>query len=128
MDVDDLTGSIQEAVRVLRHGGRLMFGVVHPMADHHFLREQGTDPGSYFGTHPLDTVVEIRGVPMHFRGWRRPRSAYFDAVTGAGLHVSKIAEPQPDPDAAFTRNATRWNGLPLFFWAIAHKPTAGETV
>ncbi|MEL6521701.1 MAG: class I SAM-dependent methyltransferase [Pseudomonadota bacterium] len=121
MDVDDLPAAMTEATRVLRPGGRLMFGIVHPMADHHFLRGQGQDPGDYFATHLMENHVETRGVPMHFRGWRRPLSAYFEALRQSGLLVSDVAEPQPDPDHPFTKAATRWQGLPLFFWVMATK-------
>lgn len=122
MDVDDLPSAMTEAARVLRPGGRLMLGVVHPMADHHFLREQGIDPGDYFETHLMETKVETRGMPMHFRGWRRPLTAYFGALHDVGLPVSSVLEPQPDPDHPFTKNATRWHGLPTFFWVMAVKP------
>lgn len=124
MDVDDLQAAMNEAARVLRPGGRLMLGIVHPMADHHFLRSQGQDPGNYFATHLMDTKVETRGMPMHFRGWRRPLTAYFEALRQSGLLVFAVAEPQPEPDHPFTKNAARWHGLPLFFWAMALKPEA----
>ena len=120
--MDDLQAAMHEAARALRPGGRLMIGIVHPMADHHFLREQGEDPGDYFATHLMDTKVETRGVHMHFRGWRRPLSAYFEAMRQSGLVVSEVAEPGPDPDHPFTKNATRWRSLPLFFWLMAVKP------
>lgn len=122
MDVDNLQAAMNEATRALRSGGRLMFGIVHPMADHDFLRGQGQDPGDYFATHLMENQVETRGVPMHFRGWRRPLSAYFEALRQSGLLVSAVVEPQPDPDHPFTKSATRWHGLPLFFWVMAVKP------
>ncbi len=122
MDVDDLSSAMTEAARVLRPGGRLMLGVVHPMADHHFLRGQDIDPGDYFDTHLMETRVETRGLPMHFRGWRRPLSAYFAALHKTGLLVCNVNEPQPDPEHTFTKYATRWHSLPLFFWVMAVKP------
>jgi hypothetical protein len=107
---------------VLRPGGRLMFGIVHPMADQHFLRTEGKDPGDYFATHLMENTVETRGVAMHFRAWRRPLSAYFEALRQSGLLVTAVAEPHPDPDHPFTENATRWQGVSLFFWGMSMKP------
>lgn len=119
MDVDDLQASVNEAARVMAPDGRLFVGVVHPMADRHFLQTQGRDPGNYFDTQYMETSVETRGVAMHFRAWRRPISAYVEALSQAGLAVTRLAEPQPNHDHPWTKNAPRWHGLPLFLWIEA---------
>ncbi len=123
MDVEDLDGTVAEALRVLRPDGRLIVGIVHPFADLLLaLRRTGAweGHGGYFGARALDVVAEDGGITMHFRGWSRPLGAYLTAITGAGGVITRVAEPQPDPDHPWAAE-TRWRQLPLFLWVEARR-------
>ena len=125
MDVDDIDAALAEAARVLRPGGRLVAGIVHPFADMLMAaRVDGgelTFPESYFGTKPFDETTSRNGLSVRFRGWQRPLHAYADAIAGAGLTIAGIAEPQPAADHPWSETG-RWQRLPLFLWFDARKP------
>ena len=116
MDVDDLDASINEAARVLKPEGRMIVGIVHPVFDVYMASKSGEAPPPYFETHVLDTEVEVDGLKMRFRGWTRPFSAYVNALAVAGLFVSRMEEPRPDPDHPATLRLTERNSVPTFLW------------
>ncbi len=121
MDVDDLAGTLSEAARVLRPQGRLIASVVHPIAERHYTTLKHGDPGSYFETQYWENQITERDLPMHFRGWRRSISTYFQALFAVDLQVTDLAEPQPDPHHPWTARAGQWQGVPLFLWIEARK-------
>lgn len=125
MDVEDLSGTLSEAVRLLKPRGTLVIGIVHPFADLHFaLRATGEwgGHGSYFETRDFDAPIEdASGLSMHFRGCSRPLSAYLNALTAAGARVVHVEEPRPDPGHPWSAG-TRWDTLPLFLWIKAEAP------
>ena len=121
MDVDALDAAVNEATRVLRPSGRMIVGIVHPLADLLLaLRRTGEwrGQGSYFEARPLDEEVDRDGLQMRFRGWMRPLSTYADALTDAGLVITRLDEPRPDPDHVWSKDS-RWIDLPLFLWLEA---------
>lgn len=128
MDIDDLDGALAQAMRCLAPGGRLIIGLVHPVAD---LIKTVMDTGdwegegSYFLPRRFDyPVVDQDGIKMHFVGWQRPISAYSDALARAGAHITRIVEPQPDPNHPWSND--RWRKLPLFLWLEATTPPLGD--
>lgn len=128
MDVDDLDAALAEAMRCLAPGGRLIVGIVHPVAD---LIKTVMDTGdwegegSYFEPRHFDhPVTDAEGLRMHFVGWQRPMSAYTDALLRAGARLQRLEEPQPDPAHPWAN--ARWRKLPLFLWIEATKSQQGE--
>jgi SAM-dependent methyltransferase len=102
-DVDDLDGSVREAGRVLRPGGRLCVAVLHPLSTAgDFLDDEHGSP--FLVTRPyLEPVrlvepFERGGLRMVFHSMHRPLSAYTDALRGAGLSIELVSEPVPDDD------------------------------
>ena len=116
MDVDDLDASAKEAARVLTLEGRIIVGIVHPIFDVHMAWKSGETPPPYFEPQVLDTEVAANGLQMRFRGWTRPLSAYVNALANAGLLVSRMEEPRPDPDHPATLRLTERNSVPTFLW------------
>ena len=139
MDGPDLAGAMREAHRLLRPGGFLTFSVLHPCfitpglswirdADG---RTTGLGVGRYFeresfveswrfGDRPAGDPVEPFAVP------RFPRTIgdYLNAVIGAGLTLTRVAEPQPDARAcAAAATFARWRDIAAFVLLVeARRP------
>ncbi|MEL7204833.1 MAG: class I SAM-dependent methyltransferase [Pseudomonadota bacterium] len=116
MDVDDLDASVKEAARVLTPEGRMIVGIVHPVFDVFMAAKSGETLSPYFEPHVLDTEVAANGLIMRFRGWMRPLSAYVNACADAGLFVTRMEEPRPDPAHPATLRLTEQNSVPTFLW------------
>jgi SAM-dependent methyltransferase len=126
MDVEDLAGTLAEATRVLRSGGTLIVGIVHPFADLLLaLRRTGEwdGYGSYFDSREFDAPTsDPSGLTMHFRGWSYPLDTYQNAMIASGVTITRVQEPRPDPDHPWCQGKnTRWLGLPLFLWIRSTK-------
>jgi SAM-dependent methyltransferase len=121
MDVDDMEGSVREAARVLRHGGKLCACITHPMADAgHFASpepdSQFVIEGSYLGERRwFEADTERDGLHMHFTGWAYSLEAYFTALERAGFMIQAVREPRA-PDHAVERSPSenRWRRIPMF--------------
>ncbi len=110
IDIPDFRGAIQEAVRVLRGGGRLLIANLHSYVT---ARPRQWGEGSHWvydgdaRTHmAMDDMMQERPIISAWRGIRienyhRPLSAYMDALLGAGLTLRAFEDPpctSPDPD------------------------------
>ncbi len=121
MDLDDMEGSVREAARVLRHGGKLCACITHPMADagHFASREPDSQfviEGSYLGERRwFELDVDRDGLHMHFTGWSYSLEAYFTALERAGFMIQAVREP-PASDQAVDRSPSenRWRRIPMF--------------
>ncbi|GBE64623.1 methyltransferase [Mycobacterium sp. MFM001] len=114
MDVDDLPGAVREIRRVMRSAGRLVVSVVHPF----------TDTDGYFDRRRFEGVEERDGLQMRFAGWSQPLEAYTAALTDAGLAITALREPIPDP--AYER-MEQWTRMPLFLWLEARPSSVART-
>ncbi|MEL6167815.1 MAG: class I SAM-dependent methyltransferase [Pseudomonadota bacterium] len=122
MDVDDLEGSVAEAVRLLKPGGRLLVGLVHPIMDVLEAQKSGAlEERPYFGSHPVDVEVETDGLSMRFHGWRRPLSAYVNVLAETGLRMARMEEPKADPSHPATERFSLRLQLPTFLWMDLRK-------
>lgn len=114
--VPDMPGTVAEAARVLRGGGRFCFCVSHPVTD--MGRFVGDDPDAifalrqgYFTNRRVDDTVEYRGLPMTFRGWTYTLEDYAVALENVGLWIETMREPRPSGDLD---RLQKWRQVPLF--------------
>ncbi|MFV0259469.1 MAG: class I SAM-dependent methyltransferase [Acidimicrobiales bacterium] len=102
--IDDVDGAVAEVARVLRHGGRFLFLLNHPL-----LQTPGSGwiddrviepPEQYWRIGPYltetATVEEVhKGVFVRFV--HRPLSRYLNTLARAGLRLVHMDEPPPPP-------------------------------
>lgn len=119
MDVDDLQGTTAEAARLCAPHGRVVVGLVHPILDVLHGRESGPLEPPYFVSHEVDDTCTRNGLEMRFRGWRRPLSAYINALAATGLAIVGMAEPAPQASHPVTSRLTNGKEVPLFLWMEA---------
>ena len=126
-DIDDASGAIGEAARVLEPGGRFCLAIVHPIGSAG--RFDGNEPdspfvirGSYLAPFRYRDLVTRDGYSVTFESEHRPIEWYFDALESAGFLVERLRET-PVPDAALTEERQRrWQRLPLFLHVRAVRP------
>jgi SAM-dependent methyltransferase len=112
MDIDDMVGSVREAARVLKVGGRMCACVTHPIPDAGRFESNEPDApfviaGSYLGPRRwLDIPIEKDGRRMVFAGWAYPLEGYFRVLEEAGFAIEAVREPPSGED--------RWSRIPLF--------------
>lgn len=124
MDVPDMAAAVAEAARVLTADGVLTMSVVHPFSDRGCFTTSADDApftmtGSYFGWRHFNGTETRDGHDMHFAGWSRPLEDYIAALHGAGLVITELREPRPDPAAARAAAVQQWDRMPLFLWINA---------
>ncbi|MBI5285688.1 MAG: methyltransferase domain-containing protein [Chloroflexi bacterium] len=106
--------ALAEAARVLKPGGVLAIAVQHPF-DAAASREAPYYVERGYWAKYADRTWEFEGdVKAELRSQHRTVSQWFDAVTGAGFAIERIAEPRQDVldpedalDAEFARRASK---------------------
>ena len=127
MDVEDLDGTLREAVRVLKHGGRMFVSMLHPCFDGN--HESGI--GRQGAGETREVVVKNYFEPREWEAplpngttsviWRhRTLSEYVKAFLAAGLTISDLHEPRAtQQEAAEFRSLTMFRRIPLFlYWEL----------
>lgn len=126
-DVDDLSGAMREAARVLALGGRLCLAIVHPLNSAGSFVERTADStfvidGSYLDESGTDETFERDGLAMRFVSRHRPLQTYTELLTANGLLIERLREPAL-PEAGFNgEHSDRWRRFPLFLHLRAVKP------
>jgi SAM-dependent methyltransferase len=120
MDLAEPAAAVTEMARVLAPGGRLIVSVVHPLADVLLLPGRSDAPIDYFARKPFTASETRDGLTMTFKGWAMPLSAYADLIAAAGLAITRLSEPRPDPASGW-HGTTKWSGAPLFLWIEARR-------
>lgn len=123
MSVENVPAALREARRVLRPSGSLVLSIVHPFTDRGRFEGVGEEApfihsGRYFGRVRFESTEERDGLRMRWAGWSQPLEAYAAALEEAGLAITSLREPQPDPGKA-AGSLSRWTRLPLFLWLRA---------
>lgn len=95
--VADLDRCLRRIANVLRPGGVFAMSVLHP-AD---VSTEDTPPHGWHTSYHQEERDwwwdELTEAPVLLRSWFRSPSAWFTAVTGAGLVVERMLEPAPGP-------------------------------
>lgn len=125
MDIDDMSGAVHEAWRVLKPGSRFCICVTHPVNDAGEF-EHG-EPGAAFhidvyrGRRPFDESFERDGVTVRFVGWCYPLEGYTRPLEDAGFLIEAIREPAVDRSDISPRGERRLR-IPNFLLLRAVKP------
>ncbi len=119
-DIDDMTGAVREAARVLAPGGRFCLAFVHPLNSAGAFTADDLDgpfviEDSYMGERRFHDVVERAGIRMEFHQAHRPLEAYARALEAAGFAIESLREPVPD-DAHVREHprVAKWRRIPCF--------------
>lgn len=125
MDIDDMSGAVHEAWRVLKPGSRFCICVTHPINDAG--RFEHGEPGAAFhvdvyrGRRPFDDSFERDGVTVRFVGWCYPLEDYTRPLEEAGFLIEAVREPAVDRSDISPRGARRLR-IPNFLLLRAVKP------
>lgn len=95
-NIVDIEGAASECARVLKHGGRLVFSMVHPLRDAAEIRK---DPEGYHAeVKEYGRSRRVTNLMAKKNGWgilhsyHRPFEVYFGSVISAGFAVTGFAE------------------------------------
>ena len=134
--IDDVDAAIAEVARVLRHGGRFLLFLNHPLLqapgsgwiDDHVLDppEQYWRVGAYLvEDHSIEEVE--KGVFIPFI--HRPLSRYVNAMADAGLVVRRMLEPAPPPGLlARAQEYADAATIPRLLFLLAQREPSESTV
>lgn len=102
-DMDDLTGSLAEAARVLKPGGVLCAAIIHPMfssgspqLDDRVTKRQSRH--TYYRTTPYQETVRMNGAAVTLHSIHRPLEDHVTALTETGFVLETLREPEPTGD------------------------------
>ncbi|MFP4600770.1 MAG: class I SAM-dependent methyltransferase, partial [Persicimonas sp.] len=76
--------------RLLRPDGHLVFSVLHPLAAQLIF-----EPEDYFATEEVSSEWTGFGTPVVVPSYRRPLSAWTEALSAAGFVIERIVEAKP---------------------------------
>ncbi|MEZ9232891.1 class I SAM-dependent methyltransferase [Vibrio amylolyticus] len=89
--IEDLKPVFKDVHRVLRKGGYLVFSTHHPFADF-----ECSTSGNYFEREHIEEEWNTIGKPVKVSFYRRSLTEITNAITNAGLVISKMSEGEVD--------------------------------
>ena len=108
MDIEDAEGAIREAARVLKEGGRFVASISHPCFD---IMSNSSWVAEKAPSEPVRVFRKVTGYRKQFsqdvkwnvgdgrkkstRGFHRPLSWYARTLSGNGLAITRLEEPEP---------------------------------
>jgi SAM-dependent methyltransferase len=121
-DIDDMTGAVHEAARVLEPAGRLVVAVVHPVNSAGKFETRDPDAPfvireSYFDRRRYGEPIERDALRMTFESRHWTLEDYVTSIVDAGFVVENVREVG-DP------THPRWSRLPLFLHLRAARGSA----
>lgn len=131
MDCEDLDGTLREAVRVLKEGGRMFVSMLHPCFDgnhEHGIGRQGQGETrevvvkNYFEPREWEAPLPNGSTAVIWR--HRTMSEYVKAFLAAGLTITDMHEPRAtEEEADSSRALTMLWRIPLFlYWELRKTP------
>ena len=108
---------------MLRPDGRLIVSIVHPLTDRGGFQGEAIDApfvlhSDWFAETRFQGREERDGLAVDFAGWSRPLEAYAAALEAAGLAITGLREPRPDP-GPLPPHLARAARVPVFLWLVA---------
>lgn len=119
MDIDDMSGAVNEAWRVLRPGSRFCICVTHPVNDAG--RFEHDEPGAAFHIDVYRGRRRYAGTPLPFVSWCYPLEGYTRPLEDAGFLIEAFREPGVDRSSKAPRGERRLR-IPNFLFIRALKP------
>lgn len=116
MDIPDFQPALHNCVQALKHGGGLIFSLLHPCFEETGAawREKG-----YVETRDYFQERAIKQSLGHFI--HRPLSTYLNSVLQEGCTIQSVIEPQLDEAIARQHNAERYWHVPGYIVISASK-------
>ncbi|WP_171027332.1 class I SAM-dependent methyltransferase [Photobacterium damselae] len=85
--LEDLPALFQEAYRVLKKGGYMVFSMHHPFADF-----ECSVTGNYYEREQIEEEWDTVGEPVTVRFYRRSLTEITEALNAAGFVISRLTE------------------------------------